>query len=155
VLRWANGLLRSTALLFERHADPATLRFDEPALPIVFILLLAIATVRILIWPSRSSLPPLLLPTAQLSNAITWSSSTFEIATMVGPAIGGFLIAFGGFHSVYWLSVVLEITFFVLLGRVRYFTPPQPARSPAHLARYAGRSRIHLAAPGDPWRQHA
>lgn len=127
VLRWANGLLRSTALVFERHADPATLRFDEPALPIVFLLLFAIATVRILIWPSRSSLPPLLLPAAQLSNAITWSASTFEIATMVGPATGGFLIAFGGFHSVYWLSVALEITFFVLLGRVRYFTPPRPA----------------------------
>jgi MFS family permease len=40
-------------------------------------------------------LPPLLLPSAHLSNAVTWSSSTFEIATMVGPAIGGLLGTFG------------------------------------------------------------
>ncbi len=126
-LRWANTGLRDLALHFERHANPATLRFDEPALPLVFLLLFAIATVRILIWPARSSLPPLLLPAATLSNAVTWGASTFEIATMVGPAIGGFLIAYGGFHSVYWLSVVLEITFCILLGRVRYFNPPTRA----------------------------
>ncbi len=126
-LRWANAGLRSVAIHFERHADPVTLRFDEPALPLVFLLLFAIATVRILIWPARSSLPPLLLPAATLSNAVTWGASTFEIATMVGPAIGGFLIAYGGFHSVYWLSVALEITFFILLRRVRYFNTPTRA----------------------------
>jgi len=127
-LRWANGVLRSTALLFERHADPASLHFTDPALPLVFLLLLSLATVRILIWPARSSLPPLLLPSAHLSNAVTWSSSTFEIATMVGPAIGGFLIAFGGFHSVYGIAVVLELIFLGLLRRVHYFTPPKPAQ---------------------------
>ncbi|MBC7369912.1 MAG: MFS transporter, partial [Undibacterium sp.] len=122
-LRWANAGLRAIAVHFERHADPALLRFDEPALPLIFFLLFAIATVRILIWPARSSLPPLLLPAAMLSNAVTWGASTFEIATMVGPAVGGFLIAYGGFHSVYWLGVALEITFFILLRRVRYFNP--------------------------------
>jgi MFS family permease len=126
-LRWVNAGLRSVAVNFERHVDPATLRFDEPALPLIFFLLFAIATVRILIWPARSSLPPLLIPTTMISNAVTWGASTFEIATMVGPAIGGFLIAYGGFHSVYWLSVVLEITFCILLRRVRYFHPPARA----------------------------
>ena len=130
-LHWANSGLRAIAVHFERHADPALLRFDEPALPLVFLLLFAIATVRILIWPARSSLPPLLLPAASISNAVTWGASTFEIATMFGPAIGGFLIAYGGFHSVYWLSVVLEITFFILIGRVRYFQKPTPARAAA------------------------
>jgi MFS family permease len=126
-LRWANAGLHAVALRFERHGDPALLRFDQPALPLLFLLLLALATVRILIWPARSSLPPLLLPAAALGNAVTWSASTFEIATMVGPAIGGFLVAWGGFHSVYGLSVGLEIAFLVLLRRIRYFTPPAPA----------------------------
>src|SRR4051812_45099620 len=30
-LRWGNALLRSLALGFERHADPASLQFDHPA----------------------------------------------------------------------------------------------------------------------------
>jgi MFS family permease len=54
-LRWANAVLRATALLFEHAADPQTLRFDEPALPLVFLLLLAHACARILIWPAPSS----------------------------------------------------------------------------------------------------
>lgn len=124
-LRWANALLRQAALVFERHADPATLRFDEPALPLMFLLLFALATVRILVWPARSSITPLLLPPGMLTNAITWNTSTFEIATMAGPALGGFLIAFTDFPPVYGLAAALELTFLLLLGRVRYFQPPQ------------------------------
>src|SRR6185436_15931774 len=30
-LRWANATLRHVALLFEQHADPGALRFDQPA----------------------------------------------------------------------------------------------------------------------------
>src|SRR5688500_2558180 len=52
-LRWANALIGNLAGIFERHADPDTLRFDQPALPLVFALLLVHACVRILIWPAR------------------------------------------------------------------------------------------------------
>src|SRR5688572_27973717 len=85
-LQWANAALRNLALLFEHHAAPDALRFDQPALPLVYILLLAHASARILIWPARSSITPLLVPTSALSNAITWNTSAFEIATVAGPA---------------------------------------------------------------------
>ncbi|MSU49839.1 MAG: MFS transporter [Opitutus sp.] len=124
-LRWANAMLRETALFFEHQAGATTLRFDEPALPLVFLLLLAHASVRILIWPARSSITPLLVPTGALSNAITWNTSTFEIATVAGPALGGFLIAFTGIAPVYALGAALELFFLLTLGRVTYFQPPQ------------------------------
>jgi MFS family permease len=57
-LRWANAALLRVALLFERHTDPASLQFDQPALPLVFLLLGASACIRILIWPARSSITP-------------------------------------------------------------------------------------------------
>jgi MFS family permease len=123
-LRWANGLIRQLALLFERHADPAALNFDHPALPLMFLLLLAVAIVRILTWPARSSIIPLLLPNSALPNAITWNSSAFEIATVTGPALGGFIIAFGGFPAVYLLDTTLGLVFLWLLRRVRYHTAP-------------------------------
>ena len=108
-LRWANDLLRATALLFERSGDAATLRFEEPALPVVFLLLLALACARILIWPARASITPLLVPPTAMSNAITWNTSAFEIATVAGPALGGVLIAAAGTGSVYALGAVLEV----------------------------------------------
>lgn len=125
LLRLANTGLRELALIFERHADPAVLRFDEPALPLVFLLLLAQACARILIWPARSSITPLLVPTHALGNAVTWSTSAFEIATVTGPALGGFLIALADIPSVYALGAALELVFLLALGRITYFQAPQ------------------------------
>ncbi len=126
-LRWANGGLRTIALVFERPADAAALRFDEPALPLVFLLLLALACARILIWPARASITPLLVPPTAMANAITWNTSAFEVATGAGPALGGILIATGGTASVYALSTVLELMFLLALGRVRYLQAPAPS----------------------------
>ena len=125
LLRGANTALRSLALVFEKKTDPAALRFDEPALPLVYLLLLAQACARILIWPARSSLTPLLVPTPILGNAITWSTSAFEIATVAGPALGGILIAWLGIPAVYALGSALDFLFLLALGRVTYFQTPQ------------------------------
>lgn len=124
-LRWANNALHQLALIFEQHAGSNPPRFDQPALPLVYLLLLAHACARILIWPARSSITPLLVPNAALSNAITWNTSTFEIATVAGPALGGFLIAFVGIPSVYALGAAMELLFLLALGRVTYFQAPQ------------------------------
>ncbi len=124
-LRWTNAALRHIALVFEHHTAGDALQFDRPALPLVYLLLLAHASVRILIWPARSSITPLLVPTSALSNAITWNTSTFEVATVAGPALGGFLIAYVGIPSVYALGAALELFFLLALGRVTYFQVPQ------------------------------
>jgi len=126
LLHRANAGLLRIALVFERHVDPASLDFHQPALPIVYALLFAMAVLRILGWPSRSAIIPLLLPVHALSNAITWNSSAFEIATMAGPALGGFLVAKAGFPVVYLLDATCGLTLVVLLTRVTYLNPPQP-----------------------------
>ena len=127
-LRWANAQLRDVALFFERHADARPLRFDTPALPLVYALVFTQACVRILIWPARSSITPLLVPSATLGNAITWNTSAFEIATVAGPALGGFLIAALDLPAVYALGVLLELVFLATLrGLADVPAPPRAA----------------------------
>ncbi|MEO5960031.1 MAG: MFS transporter [Opitutaceae bacterium] len=126
-LRWMNAMLLQVAQIFERHAAPGSIRFEEPALPLIYLLLLCHAVLRILIWPARSSITPLLVPTNLLTNAITWSTSTFEIATVAGPAIGGLLTAVADVPAVYALGAALELSFLLALGRVAYFQIPQRA----------------------------
>jgi MFS family permease len=126
-LRASNHFIARIAAVFERHADLQSLDFTQPALPLVYLLLLAMAVLRIIGWPARSAIIPLLLPARALSNAITWNSSTFEIATMAGPALGGFLVAKTGFPAVYLLDASLSLALVLLLTRVRYLTPPQPS----------------------------
>ena len=122
----ANVALRHVALLFEQQADPASLDFSHPALPVVYAILLVMGVVRILGWPARSAIVPLLVPPSVLSNTLTWNSSAFEIATMTGPAIGGFLIAWAGFPVVYVLDALCALSLVILLTRVHVLPPVAP-----------------------------
>jgi MFS family permease len=45
--------------------------------------------------PSSQSLVPNLVPSHDFGNAVALSSSTFQVATIAGPAIGGLLLLFG------------------------------------------------------------
>lgn len=130
ILDAANEGLHQLAARFERDAGPADLDFSRPAIPIVYLLLLLSAALRIIGWPARSSIIPLLLPPTALSNAITWNSSLFEISTMAGPALGGFIIAWLGFPAVYALDAIGGLALVILLVGVKLHAPPA-ARSTA------------------------
>lgn len=122
-----NAGLRRVALVFEQQTDPGALDFTHPALPLVYLILFAMGVVRILGWPARSAIIPQLVPPAVLSNTMTWNSSAFEIATMVGPAIGGFLIAWAGFPVVYALDALFAVALVALLTRVHVPAAAGPA----------------------------
>ena len=59
----------------------------------IYLLLCISAVGQALGGPSRASLLPQLVPAEGFSNAVTWNSSVFHIASMVGPATGGVLVA--------------------------------------------------------------
>jgi MFS family permease len=123
-LRAGNDALRWLAGVFERH--PETVRFEEPALPLMFALLFLMSCLRVLSWPARSSIIPRLLPRAALGGAITWNSSAFEIATIGGPALAGFVVAGFGYQAVYVLDAALGAAFCLMLARVRYVESESP-----------------------------
>jgi MFS family permease len=45
--------------------------------------------------PASQSLLPFLVPREGLQRALAWGSSSFQVAVLVGPALGGFLYALG------------------------------------------------------------
>lgn len=154
VLRSANDGLHWLASNFERAAGTEPLDFSRPALPLVYLLLLAIATLRILGWPARSSIVPQLLPASALSNAVTWNTSMFELSTMIGPAIGGFVIAWFGFSIVYALDALCGLVLVGLLTQVKPVVPPRPRdaargwRSLVAGAEFIWNRKVILAASG-------
>jgi MFS family permease len=137
VLDHANSLLQRIALVFERHADPATLRFDQPALPLLYLILGLQAITRVLAGPARAAIVPLLIPPSALSNAVTWSASTFELSTVVGPALGGIIVAFWGYAAVYLLDVLTSLALALLLIGVK-ISPPPPASTRPSAGMFAG-----------------
>lgn len=127
LIRAANGLIRTVALFFERQVDPDLLRFDQPALPVVYLIVFLSAIVRIVSGPARTALLPQLLPLTAFSNAVTWNASVFGFANVAGPALGGFVIAYAGFSSVYLFDAFCSFAFLILLLPVSYRKEPPDA----------------------------
>jgi MFS family permease len=61
----------------------------------IFVVLALLGVARAFLTPASQSFVVNLVPAAALGNAIALSSSSFQVATIVGPSIGGIVYAFG------------------------------------------------------------
>ena len=80
-----------------------------PALPLMYALLFVNGVTRAFGWAARGALFPNLVPRATLSNAVMWNSSNFELTCIVGPALGGWLIAHYGVPLAYGTDAVCAL----------------------------------------------
>ncbi len=71
--------------------------------------------------PARQSLISELVPEDDLSNAIALNSATMNTTRVIGPAIGGLLIATVGMSGAFWINAA---TFVLLLGALAMMTFP-------------------------------
>jgi len=76
--------------------------------------------------PATSALGAEIVPREHYHNAASWRSSFFHTAMVVGPAVGGGLIAFGGPRLAYAVVLVLSIGGLAALSRVAR----RPIRAP-------------------------
>ena len=56
--------------------------------------------------PSRQALIPNLLPKKDLPNAFSMTFTSFQIGSVLGPALSGFVIAFAGQEVVYYFNAI-------------------------------------------------
>jgi MFS family permease len=61
----------------------------------IYFCLFAAGTARTFLWPASSAFLPHLVSREQFSKAVTWSSGSFQLSSVAGPALGGALIAWG------------------------------------------------------------
>src|SRR5512138_1183361 len=86
----------------------------------IYILLLGIGIARAFNDPASSTLLPQTVPPPMFSNAATWNTSTWQFASITGPAVAGILIGF--FNSVtfiYIFDALAAVTFCVLLSMIK------------------------------------
>src|SRR5437868_12188116 len=119
-LRAGNHALAAIAMIFERHHP--MFHFDDASVPLIYLLLFIGASARTFSWAARSSFFPTLVPRDAFANAVTWNNSVFQIGSVVGPALSGFLVAYIGFPFVYLLDAVCAFVFFLLVLLIRRST---------------------------------
>ncbi|MFN0052062.1 MAG: MFS transporter [Planctomycetales bacterium] len=117
-----------------------------------YLCLFLIGTGRSLLQPARSALLPLIVPRELFSNAVTWNSGGFQLAMVVGPALGGLLVAaLGGATAVYVLNALLALLYFGFVATIRSrpFVPstePPSLRSLAAGLSFVWRTKVILGA---------
>jgi MFS family permease len=98
----------------------AWLSFQQGPIPLVYVCLLLTGTCQAFNFPARWSLLPRIVSDAELHNAITWSSSGWQVASVLGPALGGAVIGvMGEAFGNYLLAALCTLAGAVLLLPVR------------------------------------
>src|SRR3954471_14648739 len=64
---------------------------NAPVIWIYFCLFVA-GTARTFLWPASSAFLPALVPRSHFSRAVAWSSGSFQLSSVAGPAAGGAMI---------------------------------------------------------------
>ena len=106
-------MLVCTTLLFFSSRSPA------PSVWGIYAVLLLVGTARAFLGPASSALMPNLVPSENFPSAVAWSSSTFQVAVVAGPALGGLLYSVGSATQVYGIAMVLELLTLLLMCLVR------------------------------------
>ena len=97
----------------------ALLSYSQGSITLMYIVLVLDASAVTLGRPARTALLPQLVPTQVFPNAVTWNMSLMQIAAVVGPAIGGFVVAIN-VPLAYMLTAISSISFMVLLMFIHF-----------------------------------
>jgi MFS family permease len=96
-----------------------TLHGPRSPYPLYLILLLN-GAVRAFNGPASQAFLPVLVPVEHFQNAVAWSSSILQTATVAGPMLGGVVYGLGASPvPVYCCSAAAYVTAFMLMLRVR------------------------------------
>jgi len=101
-------------------------------------------------FPAARAILPQIVPDAHFSNAVAWSSSIFQTATILGPTFGGLLYAFSrGPQFVYAAAALTGVAATLAMTRVKAREKARP-REPVSLQtvlaglRYIWREKLIL-----------
>ena len=88
------------------HPETAKTIGKQPFLYAIYALVFLGGIIRAFIIPSVFSLLGLIVPKSQFTNAATWSSSSWQVSAVIGPALAGFLIGgIGVFNSMIFVTI--------------------------------------------------
>jgi MFS family permease len=86
----------------------------------IYAVIFCSGIARSFLQPARSALGAELVPRDMYPNAVTWRSSTWQLAEVVGPAIGGLVYGFGSARAAYGVDAVLMMIGLACLARLKH-----------------------------------
>lgn len=146
-------LVLSRALFGVGSLGLAALSFvPELGVAPIYAVLVLLGATRAFAAPASWALLPALTPAERLPRAIAMSSTTFQIATIAGPSIGGLIYALGGPAVAYAAAAGFEVLAVLLIAAIRRELPRHEAPKEEGVTlllsglRYVWREKILLGA---------
>ncbi|WP_434478502.1 MFS transporter [Gemmatimonas sp.] len=93
----------------------------------IYAVIVVSGLARAFLQPARQALSAELVPRTLYSNAITWRSGSWQLAAVLGPALGGLLYAVGGITLSYAVDAALMMFAVLVLFSVRHQSPAREA----------------------------
>lgn len=112
------------ALLATASLGLAAVSYSGFSIAAIYGLLVLVGAARAFASPSLGSIMPQLVTKEQLPGVLAWLSTAYELASITGPAIAGFLIAVNPAFA-YGMAAVGQIIFILMLALL-------PSRPPKH-----------------------
>ena len=115
--------------------------FHAPT-PWIYTALFLAASARTFLWPASASFLPQLVSRRMFPRAVAWSTGSFQLASVAGPAAGGAILALTHHAAwVYALHATAMISCLTLVGLVHYHRVAV-ARAPMTMASLAAGFRF-------------
>src|SRR5580658_3650292 len=89
----------------------------------IYVVLFFVGVARAFSAPAGQSLVPGLVPAEHFPNAVTWGSTVWQVATIVGPSLGGLL--YGAAHGARWVYAA-SAGLFALASLLAFAIRPRP-----------------------------
>lgn len=113
-------VLSSVILLVLCSLTLAVLSYTKGAVFLIYACLMLSGVARAFLKPAGDALMWQLIPVSAFTNAATWNSSTFQLAAVIGPALGGFGIAWlGSATGVYILAAIAAFLCFCMTATIK------------------------------------
>ena len=93
----------------------------------LYLVLVFNGVVRAFSGPASQAFLPLIVPVADFPNAVAWSSSNFQAATILGPVAGGLIYGWtGSAIPVYACSALANLAALVAMSAIRVQATERP-----------------------------
>ncbi|BAY09191.1 MFS transporter [Calothrix sp. NIES-2098] len=145
-------MLLSVFLLVLCSLALAVLSWTKGAVILFYACLVFTGIARAFLKPASDALMWQLIPVSAFTNAATWNSSSFQLASVIGPALGGFGIALlGGATGVYVLAAIAGLLCFILTAAISrpkttYSKEPISLKALSAGAKFVWENQLILAA---------
>jgi MFS family permease len=90
----------------------------------IYAVVCASGLARSFLQPARTALGAEIVPRETYANAVTWRSSLWQFAAVVGPAVGGMIYGFSGARLAYIVEMILCLTALALFAQIAYTRHP-------------------------------